>query len=888
MINLENKEEKKVSDNKDRKIINNFNDVECESLSPMMQQYYNIKKNHKEYLLFFRMGDFFEMFFEDAVIVSKLLGLVLTKKMAGSGQEVSMCGVPVHSYENYLHRLIKHGYNVALCDQLESPEDAKKRSAKELVRRDVVKIITPGTITEEALLERDSYNYLVCIARENNKFALAWMDISNGDFYVESTDLENINSLLYKIQPKEILLSAGEDKSFLFDEFKLLITSTPREKFNLQACLNRLNQAFSSNFLAAANLEKLEKIVCGVLLYYIELTQKDSLGITPPKKDHSSKYMRLDAFTRNSLEIEKSSSGSKQGSLKAAIDLTKTSQGSRLLGTWLNSPLKSVPVINQRHDAVAYFIDNQDILSKIRNILQNTGDVERALGRIMLKKATVAELAAMREFLRNLESIRAMLLTKKLPEILENIINDFYFESNLQSSLEDAIVEDIGSSRESGFLKSGFNAVFEEFISRKDKFLQDIISLQEKYIVETAVNNLKIVYNNVDGYFIEVPLKQSPKILHTHNLTHKKNTTTAVRYSSTELDNLSFEIEQVEKKAQDVEKQIFNSLVAEIIADSEFLRIASKSLASLDVLSSFAILAIDGNLVRPVIDDTEIFAIEKGRHLVVEKSINKNNAAGSPAFFTPNSCIMNEKNIFLITGPNMSGKSTYLRQNALFIILAQSGCFVPAVSARIGVCDAIFSRVGASDDLFKGQSTFMVEMLELATILNYATRKSFVILDEIGRGTSTYDGLSIAWATLEYINSKLNARTLFATHYHELIELETKLEKLECYYVNVVEENDKIIFMHALSRGAVSKSYGIEVAKIAGLPAGVIKNSQNILNKLEKAEKDILPLFDFAADASAIEKESPVDEYLYRLELDNLTPKEALNILYEIKELAKK
>ncbi|MDR2007996.1 MAG: DNA mismatch repair protein MutS [Alphaproteobacteria bacterium] len=869
----------------DKGIIDNLNDADYESLSPMMQQYYNIKKNHREYLLFFRMGDFFEMFFEDAVIIAKLLGLVLTKKMAGNGQMVSMCGVPVHSYEGYLNRIIKHGYNVALCDQMESPEEAKKRSSKELVRRDVVRIITPGTITEESLLEGDSYNYLAAIAQDNKKFALSWIDISSGDFYVESSSAEDINSLLYKIQPKEILLSNETEKSFLFDEFKLLTTGIAREKFESKACTAKLNQTFGSQSFVIETLEKLEKIACGVLLHYIELTQKHSLNISPPKKDSSSKYVRLDAFTRNSLEIEKSYGGTKQGSLKHTIDITKTSQGSRVLGNWLNNPLKDVSEINQRLEVVAYFHEYSEILNKIRAILAATGDVERALGRIMLKKATVIEVVILRSFLRNLKEIRGILFRKELPSLLSQIMEDFIPQNSLLNNLDEAIVEDIGAhNRESGFLKISFNAVFAEFLTRKDNFLQQIIALQEKYIVETAIANLKITYNNVDGYFIEVPIKQSPKILPEHNLVHKKNTTTTVRYSSAGLDALSFEIEQVDKLTMNLEKQIFSCLVEEIISAGESLRIASKSFAALDVLTSFAILALDYNLVRPLVDNSATFVIEGGRHLVVEKSIKKKDNS----FFIPNSCIMENKNIFLITGPNMSGKSTYLRQNALFIILAQSGCFVPATAAHIGVCDAIFSRVGASDDLFKGQSTFMVEMLELATILNYATNKSFIILDEIGRGTSTYDGLSIAWATLEYINNKLQARTLFATHYHELIELEQKLNLLECYYVSVVEEKDKIIFMHSLLRGAVSKSYGIEVAKIAGLPLSVIKNSQIILNKLEKVEKDNLPLFDFTVETQAVESESPAVDYINSLEVDELTPKQALEVLYELKDLAKK
>ncbi len=864
--------------------------MDFDKLSPMMQQYFDIKETHKEYILFFRMGDFYEMFFDDAIIASSVLGVVLTKRLAGSGQEAPMCGVPVHSYENYLHRLIKQGYNVAICDQLESPEEAKKRGVKSIVKRGVVRIITPGTITEEILLESDSYNYLTSIVVENDKIALSWIDISSGDFYVESAKLKDINSLLYKIQPKEILIPKEADISFLSDDFKLITTELPKERFEKNSCLLNLKKIFESRSFVIDSLDKLEIVSCGVLLYYIELTQKNFVSISAPKKDSSSKYLRLDTFSRNSLEIVSSYSGSKQGSLRSTIDCTKTSQGSRVLSQWISNPLRDVIEINERLDVVSFFVSNVDLLSALRDLLKNIPDAERALGRIMLKKSSVLEIITLRIFLRNIIKIKQIFFRKELPKMLSNIIDTFNYYADLLNHLNDAIVEEItGSNRDNGFLREGFSSHLDGIKSQQDNLMQQILQLQEKYILETEISNLKIIYNTTNGYFIEVPLKFASSINQNSNFIHKQTMTSQARYTTEDLMLIESKISKVAILVLSIEKDIFNSILGEIVEKVESLQNSSKALANLDVLSSFAQLTIDYNLTKPIIDNSSIFNVENARHLVVEKSIRKK----EDAFFIPNSCNMVDKNIFLITGPNMSGKSTYLRQNALLIIMAQSGCFVPASFAHIGVCDSIFSRVGASDDLFKGQSTFMVEMLELATILNYATNKSFIILDEIGRGTSTYDGLSIAWATLEYINNKLQARTLFATHYHELIELEKKLNLLECYYVKVLEENNKITFMHSVVKGAVNRSYGIEVAKIAGLPNIVLKNAHVILNKLEQTEKDTLPLFDFIDnnivnnEGNISVEELPVVKFIEEIDVDDITPKQALEIIYEIKNLLK-
>ncbi len=868
-------------------------------LSPVMQQYLRIKEAHRDYILFFRMGDFYEMFMSDAILASGVLGIILTRKIVGGGKEIEMCGVPVHSYESYLNRLIKRGYSVAICDQLETPEEAKKRGYKSIVNRDVVRIITPGTIIEEALLEQSSYNYLAAVVVQQKKVALAWIDISSGDFYVESFAQADLNSALNKILPKEILISDSMDKELLFEDFRLLTTVVGKNNFEKKSCLDALQRVFDSKALILDSLEEIEKIACGIILQYVELTQKSVINVSLPKKDYSSTYLRMDSFTRRSLEINQSYSGEKEGSLREAMDYTLTPQGSRLLGQWINNPLKDIKQIEERLLVVDFFVSNPEVLQKLRNSLQKIGDVERAIGRIVLNKGSVLDLGVLRTCFKTMIEIRGVFFRQVMPGPLENLLASLGKHGALYHLLEEKIIPGLSiAEKETGFLNPRGSLNYNQARERHKELLLQVSHLQEKYTLKLNIPNLKILNTAVAGFFIETPLKHAVAISTNSHFKHKSTNATTVRYTTDELRDLEGHIAKTLDLIDGIEKDILRNLFAEIVKEREALQLSAKVIANLDVFASFASFAIDMDLVRPSLDTSNNLFIKEGRHIVVQKRLKELSATS----FVPNDCFMdNNKNIFLISGPNMSGKSTFLRQNAVIIIIAQIGSFVPAREAKIGVVDSIFSRVGASDDLFKGQSTFMVEMIELATILNYATANSFLILDEIGRGTSTYDGLSIAYATLEYINSTLKAKSLFATHYHELTSLEGSLDKLECYYVKVIEERNKIVFMHSLHRGVSGKSYGIEVAKMAGLPDFVIKRARTVLAELEeKSKRDLgkqeLPLFACNYNANNLESGNQdnlsvdykklVDE-IEILDVDNLTPKEALEIIYRLHALCK-
>lgn len=874
------------------------------NLSPMMVQYWEIKNLHQDYILFFRMGDFYEMFYDDAKIASGILGVVLTKRAAGGLEtKVPMCGVPHHSYESYVNRLIKKGYKVAICEQTETPEEAKKRGgSKAVVNREVRRIMTPGTLMEDSLLESDKYNYLLAIYSEKTQVYLSWIDISTGDFFLQTTDIKKINNLLYKIDPKEILISRKFDVSLLAEEFRPLLYILENEKFSLTSINSNFKQFFPKKTPENVTLSKGEKIASGVVLGYILYTHKEAPLITFPKQKYEDGVLRLDAFTRKSLEISKNSNAStfKESTIKGVLDNTLTMQGSRELDTLLHNPIMNLQDINNRYDVVTFFLDNPEIRLGLQEILSNFVDFERLLGKIAAAKATAKELILLRQTLQHLTSIRGLFYKKGIPKLLKNIVDSLGYFNILSNKLTSALVdlEDYPLNWKDGnFIKTNYDVKLDALKSKKQSYLKQVLALQSKYIVKLEISNLKINYSNLQGYYIEIPTKSAGKIGIDSEFTHKSILSNSVRYTTQALVELEGNISVSSTMALNAEMEIFKTLLEQVLEEKQQLNQSSKAISLLDVMLSFALAAIKYSLVRPHIDNSVTFSVTKGRHLVVEQSLKVNTGG----LFVPNDCYMVDgKTIHLITGPNMSGKSTFLRQQALIIILAQVGCFVPAEHAHIGVVDAIFSRVGASDDLFKGQSTFMVEMLELSTILNYATERSFLILDEIGRGTSTYDGLSIAWSSLEYLDSCLKSRTLFATHYHELVALK-KLESLDFYYVDVKEHKDGIVFMHTLKQGVVNKSYGIEVAKIAGLPKPVIKKAREILRVLEAGqlpyELQELPLFQntlmiedsvIAPEVSS-PVEMPINEHnniistLANLDVDNISAKGALELLYNLK-----
>lgn len=857
--------------------------------SPMMLQYLEIKKQYPDTILLYRMGDFYEMFYEDATKASSVLGIVLTKRGNIQGDDIPMCGIPYHSYESYLNRLINNNYKVAICEQLESPEEAKKRGPKSVVKREVVRVITPGTILDDNLLEQNENNFLVAIVTNKNMAAISWVDISTGDFYTKELALEDINGLLYSIPSKEILISSAFNKSLISVDFHKYLNILPSEKYNLLSSKKILEEVFKDNNYIFNELSALEYISCGILVDYIDLTQKTVANLACPKKENDFQNLRLDFFTQRSLEIHQNYSNNKKGTLKSAIDRTCTSMGSRCLTNWLTHPIVDHVKINNRLEAVEFFFKQPDLLKKIRDLLKQVPDVERAISRICLNRGSVLDLSIVRQFLLILLEVRTTLFFTEIPYLLTDIIQSCDSQSTLLTELQQALIEEISiEHKDSNFVKTSYRSDLSHLLFQKNEFMREIKVLESSYKIKTQASALKIQYTSLAGYFIEVPMKQADLLKANPIFLQKQTLTNTIRYTTDEIIKIELQINEATARINQYEQEVLKKLLDLTIQQQNKLYTAAKNIGFLDVIVSFAFLANECNLVKPKIsNDDKVLNILEGRHLVVEASL-KNQYKD----FIPNSCTMNEKSLFLITGPNMSGKSTFLRQNAIIVLLAHIGCFVPATSAEIGICDAIYSRVGASDDLFKGQSTFMVEMLELASILNNATDKSFIILDEVGRGTATYDGLSLAWATTEYIHNKLKSRTIFATHYHELTELEGKLPSLECYYVSLVEHKNEIIFMHQVKKGISGKSYGIEVAKLAGVAKEIVGRAKEILLTLEKNRTIIdnsLPLFDFNRNMDDNEEKEPfLEEHgvlleLKGLEVDNLSPKEALNFLYTLK-----
>ncbi len=875
-------------------------DKNSKELTPMMKQYFEIKDCHKDCILFFRMGDFYEMFYDDAVIVSSALGIFLTKKTT-LAEEIPMCGIPFHSYETYLNRLIKLGYKVAICEQTETPQSAKQRGYKAIVNREVVRIVTQGTLIEESLLESNNYNYLVAIYYINNVFYVSWLDVSTNDFYIQNVEMIDLNNVLYTISPKEIIVLQDFNINLLSTEFHNIVTFIDKiyKNSNLNFSLSLYEDFFYTHYKETYHLfsdfDLYEKYSLYILLSYLLFVYKKLDFPSIPKKEFDNKYLKMDIFTRKSLEIVKNYSGEEDGSLKKTIDFTLTKFGSRMLNFWINHPLLDYKEIEQRLSVVDFFYKDSMFLDKIRGVLKNIPDIERSLGRILVNKSTPKDLLSLRDSLREIFKIKLLLVDYKIPHLLEEILNKTTKFSQLSHLLEKALSDVlVPTFKESGFLKDDYKAVLKAFKIQRDGFSDDIKKLQQFYIVKYEVGNLKISNNNLSGYYIEISGKQSSALLENKIFKHKQTLSNSVRYTTDELLDLEKNIVNLELKIKSVELDLLDEIIKEIIGYKDLLLDCIGSLGCLDILTSFAYLSLKNNFVFPVLTTNTELEIIDGRHLVVENRLKKSKS-GSINYFMPNSCVMNEeKNIFLITGPNMSGKSTFLRQNALIIILAQMGCFVPAKSARIGLVDAIYSRVGASDDLFKGQSTFMVEMLELSAILHKSTYKSFLILDEIGRGTSTYDGLSIAWSTLEYLHNVIKAKVLFATHYHELTQLENKLKKLECYCIKVDECNDNIVFLYEIIKGYVKKSYGIEVAKLAGIPSNLINRAYEILSQLEQSNNNlesskILEL-DFKEDTDYINNKKYKDYYNkisknLELNLDDITPKQALEILYNLKKI---
>ncbi|MGB7405490.1 MAG: DNA mismatch repair protein MutS [Pacificimonas sp.] len=867
--------------------------------SPMMAQFLDLKRQAgDEALLFFRMGDFFELFFDDAVRAAGALDIALTKRGEHEGEPVPMCGVPVHSAEGYLARLISAGFRVAIAEQTEDPAAAKKRGSKSVVRREIVRFVTPGTLTEEALLDARASNHLAAIATANGEMGLAWCDMSTGRLSTAPVGTHDIASELARIGPAELIHREGEVPS---KARTASLTPRPASDFGKSRAEETLRDVFGVvTLVGLGDFTGAELAAAGALVTYVRETQAGALPrLTPPARVLPDGRMSIDRATRDSLELVRTTKGAKAGSLLSCLDRTQTAAGARCLAEDLGAPLTSASAVNARLDMVAAFHAANDVRADLRGRLKGLPDLERALGRLSAGRGSPRDLGLIRDGLIRGDEIRDHLKRARLPpplidappQLLVEQIAAIGPNGELTGLLLAALVPEPGmNAREGGFIAEGHDHALDEHRSLMRDARRHIAELEAKYRTDTGVEKLRIKHNNVLGYFIEVAPRHADALMGADSrFAHRQTLASAVRFNSEDLAALATRIAQAEGQALALEADHFAELTEMVLAHGDAIGRAAAALARLDVAAALADLAASREWARPRIDDSHAFAIENGRHPVVEAAL----ASGS---FVPNDCDLGrECRVSLVTGPNMAGKSTYLRQNALIAIIAQAGGFVPAKAAHIGIVDRLFSRVGASDDLAEGRSTFMVEMVETAAILNQATDRSLVILDEVGRGTSTYDGLAIAWAVLESVHDTLQARCLFATHYHELTVLEDRLDAMTLATVKVREWKGELVFLHEVIPGAADKSYGLAVARLAGLPAMTTQRAAEVLAKLEDRRVETggiagglegLPLF---ADMSpASERKDTLRERLDALRPDDLSPRDALDLVYELKRLAAK
>lgn len=867
-----------------------------------MVQYLSIKADHPDSLLFYRMGDFYELFFHDAELASASLDIALTKRGKHEGVDIPMCGVPVHSADGYLQRLIRKGHRVAVAEQIESPKEAKKRGPKSVVARDVVRLVTPGTITEDSLLDARSHNFLVAMARVRKDYALAFLDISTGEFFSCVAPMEDITAHLSRLHPGEILISdkwlQEEELSIILEDWDKILTPLPSVRFDSQNGERRLRDLFDVSALDAfGQFSRPELAACGALVDYVELTQKGKFPhIKPPLQQANDDVMSIDAATRRNLELTRTMTGEKLGSLLATIDRTITGAGARKLNAHLSSPLTRVTEIHNRLDMTDYFIRDNHRRENLRSILRRCPDMERALTRLTLGRGGPRDMATIRDGLAETANLRSTLTTSDLDTDVAGITAAaarLGFHGEIVEELTKALAADLPLlARDGGFIARGYRPNLDELKALRDESRRHIANLQADYADKTKVPSLKVKHNNVLGYFIEVTPRFADNM--GDDFIHRQTMANAVRYSTVALGELEDKISRAADRALALEMELYDHLIAQITAWGTQILGAAEAMASLDVAASHGELAVERDYTRPLVDDSLQFDIEGGRHPVVETALEKNNQGA----FISNDCTLTGGNrLWLLTGPNMAGKSTFLRQNALITVLAQIGSYVPAKKAHIGVVDRLFSRVGAADDLARGRSTFMVEMVETAAILNQAGPRALVILDEIGRGTATFDGLSIAWATVENLHEVNKCRGLFATHYHELTALSSKLDSLSNHSMKVREWKSDVIFLHEVGSGSADRSYGIQVAKLAGLPKAVIKRASSVLKHLEDKDQhssttrlaNDLPLFASVIAETAKPEEfsgpSDAEERLKEINVDDMSPREAHALLYELKAL---
>lgn len=858
------------------------------NLTPMMAQYHEIKENHPDCLLFFRMGDFYELFFEDAVKAAKALDIALTKRGKKDGEDIPMCGVPHHSHENYLARLIKQGFRVAICEQMETPEEAKKRSGKALVRRDVVRVVTPGTLVEDNLLDGRSHNFLSVIC-DNNKsldYAIATIDLSTGESFVESCNESSLAGTINRIHPSELIIPdrilTTPNLFELLQDWKTILRPIPNSRFDSKGGQDLIQSIFKVEALDGfGSFTEMEITALSTLLNYVQLTQRGNIPrLEIPKKIRSEYLLEIDSATQKNLELMYTMSGQKRGALIGIIDKTVTNAGARLLARRLAMPLAHNKTINERLSSVDFFYGSAELRKQTRATLSEIPDLERALSRLSMGRGGPRDLASLAHGLHQSSVIRQVLAEQTLPSELDKQLSNLGFHEDIVERIRRALSDELPMyARDGNFIARGYSDDLDRIRHMRDQGKSMIAALQARYASETGVTGLKIKHNNVIGYFIEINASHAGKLNET--FIHRQTMSGSQRYTTSELAELERNMVTAVEQALSLELRLFDDLVAELITRSDEISKNAKAIATIDVSSSLGELAKERGYCKPVVDDSVAFEIRGGRHPVIEIALAHNG-------FVKNNCDLNSQNsLWLITGPNMAGKSTFLRQNALIAIMAQMGSFVPADSAHIGIVDRLFSRVGAADDLARGRSTFMVEMVETAAILNQATSKSLVILDEVGRGTATFDGVSIAWATLEYLHNTNACRALFATHYHELTDLKSSLENMRCYTIKIKEWEGEVIFLHEVIPGSADRSYGIHVASLSGMPKSVIEKASQKLHELEKAQPlQQKVLYDLPEiKTKPIVASLPVDAKLKNINVDDLTPKQALDFVYELKML---
>ncbi|MDR1375573.1 MAG: DNA mismatch repair protein MutS [Holosporaceae bacterium] len=867
----------------------------AKDVTPMMSQYLSAKSQYPGCLLLFRLGDFYELFFEDAKIASSILNIALTHRGKHMSENVPMCGIPVATLDNYLGRLVKYGQKVAICDQTEDPQEAKKRGHGAIVKREVTRILTAGTLVEESLLSAKRNNFLMAIVpgvykrtAQIKTLSFAAIDISTGDFFLNTVVKDEFPAVAEICQVSEILLSSSYDGTefaeYIMSVCNISPTFLPESKFNPIVEKERLERYFKVSALDSFGIVLNEELAsCGAVLEYLLITQRGNLSTLPiPKRIQQSNHMIVDPSTSKSLELMSSCRGEHEYSLLGAIDRTKTPFGARNLAARVSSPLVDMELLKRRLDCINFFLKNEKIRKLLREALTNCSDFERAIGRIKFNKFSPRDVGDIRELLRLIVIVKSILNDIFVPSEGEYSLENLRDFSTLQQLLESALEEKLPANNQSGSLISnGYSRELDQLKHMKDHSGELISDLQERYIAETGIGTLRIKNNAIIGWYIEVSLAQKSKV--TDKFIHRQTLVNGIRYTTEELMNLQSKFAKAFEEWSQLEQKLYGEIVSEIIRHSDAISYAVKMLACFDVYVNFAHIAEERNYVRPEISSDSILKIEGGRHPVLEIHQKE---------FIHNDCNLNlQERICLLTGPNMAGKSTYLRQNALIVILAQIGCYVPAKSATLGIVDRLFSRIGASDDIARGRSTFMVEMIETATILNQATEKSFVILDEVGRGTSTYDGLSIAWAVVENLHRANKCRVLFATHYRELASLRKSLKNLQCMTLKVQEWNGDVIFYHKIIDGVADKSYGIYVAGIAGVPKSVIKRASELLKKLESPTDNEANFMDFVngcqdqMELNYWETEHKLKQKIEAIDINNISPKDALDILYELKGL---